>query len=57
MKRLHEAAINLAEANGKVWDNLEDDCRDPKNCFDGIPYKSHKRYWIELVKPQERAEP
>jgi hypothetical protein len=44
-----ELAKQMVASHGGLWDALEEDCGNPKNCPDRMPAKMHKRYWLELA--------
>lgn len=51
---LEELAKQIHAAQGGNWDGLEPDCGTPKECPDGIPYRMHRGYWLELAEKKLR---
>lgn len=47
-----DTAIKMVQSHNGIWDALENDCADPKNC--DMPYEMHKRYWLELARSKLR---
>lgn len=47
-----ETAQAMVKSHNGLWDALEEDCKDPKNC--DMPHKMHKSYWLELARSKLR---